>query len=222
MIAVGWETLSTDMRKIRRPALHTTPQLVTAPQPLLENDGWRDRTLELDELMPMAWRWMGYMTVGVFVPYLLLWGFPGWPAWDDIGTLLWRGLLYSALAVVIYAISAVVHEGLHALAMMLFAGVPWSSIRFGLRLREGIAYVHTDRPMTVRAYRSVLVVPGLLQGVVPIVVGWLIGSGWLTIYGYVMLTAAVGDIAMLHLMRDLSSNTLVKDHPVKLGCLVKE
>lgn len=194
---------------------------MTAPTPLSETDGWRDLTLEIADLMPRAWRWMGYMTIGAFVPYLLLWGLPAWPGWDQLGTLLLKGVLYFGLAIIVYLISAVIHEGTHAAGMMLFAGVPWSSITFGMRLREGIAYVHTDQPMSVRAYRSVLALPGLLQGILPILAGWTWGSGWLTIYGYVMLTAAVGDIAMLHLMRDLSSDTLVKDHPVKLGCMVK-
>lgn len=188
--------------------------------PLSEDNGWRDLTLEIEDLMPMAWRWIGYMTIGAFVPYLLLWGLPAWPDWNQLGGLLLDGLLYLIGFAVVYVISAVVHEGIHAFGMMLFAGIPWSSITFGMRLREGIAYVHTDRPMKAHAYRSVLALPGLVQGVLPMLAGWTWGSGWLTIYGYVMLTAAVGDMAMLHLMRDLPRDTLVKDHPVKLGCMV--
>ncbi|GIV57873.1 MAG: hypothetical protein KatS3mg042_0786 [Rhodothermaceae bacterium] len=180
---------------------------------------WRDLTLPLDALLRPVLRWSVYLALLLFVPFVLVWGGPsydlgGWPA--AVLTVLAGGVG----AVGIYAISAVLHEALHALAMRVVAGVPWRSIRFGVRWRDGVAYVHTDRPMTVRAYRVVLAVPGLLQGVLPALAGLFYGNGWLLLYGYVMLVSSLGDAVMLRLLAPLDGATLVRDHPTELGCQV--
>ncbi|QXD13830.1 DUF3267 domain-containing protein [Rhodocaloribacter litoris] len=187
------------------------------PDLLPSEAAWRDLTLPLDALLRPVLRWTVYLGVLLFVPYVLVWG---WPAIH----LDWPSALLTVPAgvagfVAVYAVSAVLHEGLHALVMVT-AGVPWRSIRFGVRWRDGVAYVHTDRPMTARAYRVVLAVPGLLQGVLPALAGLFYGNGWLLLYGYVMLVSSLGDAVMLRLLAPLDGATLVRDHPTELGCQV--
>src|SRR5690606_36722810 len=126
-----------------------------------------------------ALRWTFYFALGLFIPFLILWGWPSLPATGSGIAALLRFLLYGVVIVLIYAISALAHEALHALAMVVFARVPLREITFRAKLREGILYVHTARPMTVFAYRLVLALPGIVQGIVPALAGLLVGSGWL-------------------------------------------
>lgn len=183
-------------------------------------EAWRDFTVPLEEVMDRAMRWLPLMAAFTLLPHVLLWGLPDGPSWGALLPFLREAILLLAIVLLVYIVSAALHEGLHVLAMLLFAGVPVRTIRFGLRLREGVAFVHTSRPMTVRAYRAVLVTPGLVQGVVPAALGLALGEGWLTIYGFVMLASAVGDLVMLRLMHPLAPDILVRDHPDELGCQV--
>ena len=158
------------------------------------------------------------VTASALVPFVLIWGFSRLlPPAESFGDILLGLLLFS----LVYLVSIVVHEGLHAVAMIVVGGVSWRSIRFGLRLREGVAYVHTDRPLTVRSYRAVLAAPGILTGVLPIAVAIVLGNAWLLAYGYVMTLSAAGDVAILLLLRNLPPDLPVRDHPSDVGCQVR-
>ena len=128
------------------------------------DEAWQDLTLPVADVMRLAWRLLLGTAVAAFVPFVLLWGLPSLPDLHEVPRWLGEAFVAAVLFVLVYLASAVVHEGLHAFAMVAFAGVPVRAVRFGLRLSEGVAYVHAARPMTVRAYRVVLVLPGLVQG----------------------------------------------------------
>src|SRR5690625_7494734 len=84
------------------------------------------------------------------------------------------------LLMLAYVIGIVLHEGTHVLAMLVFGRVGRRSIRAGHRIREGMMYVHSTRPMTASAYRKVLLSPAILVGIVPTIIGLTTGDGWLT------------------------------------------
>jgi hypothetical protein len=172
-----------------------------------------ERTLSVEEVMQFAWPWVVGMTVAIFVPQVLLHGVP---VLISIVSVL-SGLLLLAVA---YVVSVVIHEALHVVGMLAFGRVPPKSISWGHRLSEGIVYVHTSDAMSTRAYRGVLALPGLALGVLPVLVGWATGSWWITIYGWLMTTSAVGDLAVLHLIRDLPAEAPVRDHPRNVGVIV--
>jgi hypothetical protein len=172
-----------------------------------------ERTMTIEEVLRFAWPWIIGMTLASFVPHMAIHGL-GAPS---SAVALFLDLVYLIAA---YAIGVVVHEALHVVGMLVFGRVSWRSVTGGHRISEGVVYVHTTQPMSARAYRGVLVLPGILTGIVPVLIGWITGSWWLTIYGWLMTTSAVGDIAIIRLIRDLSSDTPVQDHPEKVGMLV--
>lgn len=181
---------------------------------------WHDLTLSIDQVIRFGLRRLPALTVFSLLPFLILQGFPelSWP--ESIGSALLSGVFWTIAAVLVYGISALLHEGIHILAMLLFARVPLSSIRFGFRPREGVVYVHTSRAMSARAYRGVLMLPAFVQGILPIIYGSVAGVGWMVLYGYVMLVSSIGDLAVLQLIRHLDARDLVRDHPTGVGCQV--
>lgn len=174
---------------------------------------WEERTLELDQVMRRGGPWILWMAFAVIIPHVVIHGL----AWPVSAGLFFARLFLFILA---YLIGIVVHEGFHVVGMLAFGRVPWKSISFGHRLSDGIVYVHSDESMSARAYRGVLVLPGIMTGLVPAVAGIVIGSFWITFYGWVMLVSAVGDLAVLHLMRGLPPGTRVQDHPSDVGLLI--
>lgn len=187
----------------------------------VEDEAWEEMTLSIDQVTKMGLRWLPAISILSFLPLLILHGFPD----IDLPGSAWEGVLrvikWTAIGFIVYAISALLHEGIHVIAMFAFAGVPPSSIRFGARPRDGVLYVHTDRPMSANAYRGVLLLPAVLQGLLPLAFGTLEGSWWIVLYGYVMLVSAIGDLAILQLIRPLDGADVVRDHPTGIGCLVR-
>lgn len=186
-----------------------------------QTDGWADLTLSMQQVVHLAGRWLLPVTLLTFLPYLILWGLPDLPAWPGLWPAVSTLVVWTVIGLLVYAVSAVAHEVLHLLAMVVVARVPLSSLRFGMRLSEGVLYVHSDRAMSARAYRVVLLLPAVALGIIPAAVGIVQGRGWLLVYGYVMLISAIGDLLVLQLMRHVDARTPVRDHPQEVGCQVR-
>lgn len=185
----------------------------------MEDEDLQTLTMTIDQVVRAGAKWFPVLTVLCFLPYLVIRGMPDGPAMTGVGdAALWL-VKWSLIAAAVYAVSAVLHELLHAGAMVA-AGVPITSIRWGGRLREGIIYIHTARPMSAKAYRIVLLTPAIIQGLLPAVAGTIAGPFWLVLYGYVMLLSAVGDLAVFQLIRHLPGHARLYDHPESVGCRV--
>lgn len=117
-------------------------------------------------------------------------------------------------------ISIVVHEGLHWMGYVGFAHLPWKTVRFGFNLRSLAAYAHSDSPVGISAYRSLVALPGVILGVIPVFVGIAWEIGVITLYGWLMLIGASGDITILWKVRRVPRGSLVMDHPCRAGCWV--
>jgi hypothetical protein len=100
-------------------------------------------------------------------------------------------------------LSIVAHELLHLMGFMWFGGVPWSAVR--VELRGTTIAARCTVPLAARSYRAAVALPGLVLGVMPTVSGLMSGVAWLTVYGAVMLGAAVGDARVLWVLRGVPS-----------------
>jgi hypothetical protein len=155
------------------------------------------------------------LAAAALVPHWLL---RGWPS-------LRQGLeqaLMPAVIVPVFLVGAVVHEGLHALGFHLAGGVPWRDLRFVFIWKALMPAVHCRAAVTARAYRTSVVLPGLVTGVLPTLAGIVLGPGWLTVLGGFLLALAAGDLLVLIVVRRLASETQVMDHPSRVGCRVVE
>jgi hypothetical protein len=169
--------------------------------------------MTVEQVLSFAWPWIIGMTVASFAPHLILHGL-GAP---ESAMSFFIDIVMLLLA---YLVGVVVHEALHVVGMLIFGRVSLRSVEWGHRISEGVVYVHTTEPMSARAYRGVLLLPGILTGIVPVLLGWWTGSMWLTVFGWLMTTSAVGDLAILRLIRDLRPDVPLQDHPHKVGVLV--
>lgn len=155
------------------------------------------------------------LSLGLFIlsviPYVLLWGLP--TSWNfGIGEILLTLLGLVALVVA--------HEGVHAIGWIIFGHVPPRDIRFGVDMKTLSPYAHARVPMRMAGYRIGAALPGIVTGILPVVIGTLIGHGWLTFLGAFMVTGAVGDLLVLWAIRDVPGDARVLDHPSNAGCYV--
>lgn len=150
--------------------------------------------------------------------YLWLWGYEG----IRDGFFLVSGadslFVFYAAALAVLLCGTVAHELIHGLAWAYFSGRPLRSIRFGFQLKTLTPYAHSKEPMQARAYRIGVVMPGLLLGLLPSLIGLATGNGWLTLFGLFFALAAGGDLLVLWLIRKVGPESLVEDHPSRAGC----
>lgn len=116
----------------------------------------------------------------------------------------------------------VTHEVLHGLAWKLAAGKPWSAIRFGIQWKTITPYAHCSEPMAARAYAIGAATPGIVLGLLPLLISYFMGNGVLAAFGAFFLFAAGGDALILWLLRDVKPDRQVIDHPERAGCLLLE
>lgn len=71
-------------------------------------------------------------------------------------------------------------------------------------------------------YRIAALMPMILLGIIPISIGFIIQSYTVLSFGCVMVVAATGDLTVFWMLRKISSNVLIIDHPDKIGFSIQE
>ena len=148
------------------------------------------------------------------LPYLALWGSNAFlAAWLVVGD-----NLLAAFGVIVVGI--VLHELIHGLSWQIFGKKPRSAITYGFKLKTLTPYAHCTEPMDARAYCLGAALPGLLLGVLPWLIGLILGNGAALLFGLLFTVAAIGDAMILWLLRSVEPTAQVIDHPSRAGCFV--
>lgn len=167
----------------------------------------------------------------IFIPALLIFGVPFYFFWRDLYSMAHIRLyiqdnvnwLKAYLPWIIFGsmIGGIIgHELLHGLTWARFAKGGLRSIRFGIMWKMLTPYCHCNEPLPLNAYRLGVMMPGLVLGFLPMLIGFATGHLGLFAFGMFFTVAAGGDFIMLYLLRDETSDSLVQDHPTKIGCYV--
>ncbi|PKO19245.1 MAG: hypothetical protein CVU39_01455 [Chloroflexi bacterium HGW-Chloroflexi-10] len=127
-----------------------------------------------------------------------------------------------AIFLLVMIVGIALHEFIHGVTWSLAGCKPWRSIKFGFQWKTFTPYTHCLEPLPVNAYRIGTLMPGLLTGVFPVLVGLAIGDLWVTFFGGLFLLSAGGDALILWLLRKVAPSALVEDHPTQAGCYVLE
>ncbi len=149
----------------------------------------------------------------VFGPYWLFWG---------TSSLVRATAIFAHLEILLPAlvISVVAHEALHLLGYRIFGKIRWKDFRWGFKLWPLAAYVYATTAVTSSTYRWCVALPAIVLGAAPTLIGIAGGSGWMLLYGFLMLISAGGDFAILWRIRRIPAIALVLDHPHRAGCTV--
>jgi len=122
----------------------------------------------------------------------------------------------------IYLIGVVIHELIHGFFAMKFSKQGMKSVKFGISWKSLTPYCHCKEPLTVRDYRIVLLAPLVILGIVPTIIGLIIGHNGIYGFGLLFILAAGGDLIIFWKLRNENKNTLALDSPDKCGCVIYE
>ena len=103
----------------------------------------------------------------------------------------WIGVVFVVLC------SAVVHEALHAIGWIAFAGVSSRSISFRRSWRVMGFVAHTETPIPAPAYRASTALPALALALPTIVLAFALRSWLILLWGLFFLLECFSDIATL-------------------------
>ncbi|AFY53200.1 hypothetical protein Riv7116_0606 [Rivularia sp. PCC 7116] len=117
-------------------------------------------------------------------------------------------------------IGVIIHELIHGITWQFFSKKKSNAIRYGIDWKTMSPYAHCKEPMEIKAYRLGAVMPAIILGFLPAIVGILTGNSFIFIFGLVFILAAGGDILILWLIRNVKAGSLVEDHPKRAGCYV--
>jgi len=123
-----------------------------------------------------------------------------WLAWNYnlLHSPQWRSLWFFPMLLV----STILHEGLHGLADHFFGHAPWKTIN--LRFKKWpylYPFVITRAPMTMAAHRFSLLLPLVVLGLLPSLIGVVLGLPGLTLFGVLNCIIAGGDMADWWMLR---------------------
>ena len=114
----------------------------------------------------------------------------------------------------------ILHEGVHAFGWMYFGNIPFKEMKFGIHWATLTPYAHCKVPMKKSDYTIGVLLPLFIVGLLPYTVGLFTGINSLMWFGVVLTSAAAGDLLVFWLMRNVSNEELVKDHPNRVGCII--
>ena len=152
------------------------------------------------------------ITVLILLPFILIWGYETFKIGKDIFIDYFLLILLGGI---------IIHELLHGLTWGYFASNGFKSIKYGIEWKFLTPYCHCKEPLKVKYYKIGVVMPLIVMGIIPSIIGLIFGYGEVLCFGIFFTWAAGGDIITVFMLRKLESDVYVSDHPKKMG-FIKE
>ena len=135
------------------------------------------------------------------------------------------GKMNPLLFVVLFFAMIVVHELIHGLSWSLFAENRWKDIEFGFMKQYLTPYCTCGVPLKKGAYIFGALMPLVLLGILPMIVGILADNLSLLLLGVILADAAAGDILIVWKIlryRSEAGTVVYIDHPTQAGGVIFE
>lgn len=142
----------------------------------------------------------------ILVPFVLIWDYETFETGKDA---------FMDYFFLIIVGGIIIHELLHGLTWGYFVTNGMKSIKFGIKWLT--PYCHCKEPIKVKHYKIGGAMPLIIMGIIPSIIGLIIGHGLVLTFGIFFTWAAGGDLIALYMLRKLDNNIYVSDHPAKLG-----
>ena len=123
---------------------------------------------------------------------------------------------------IVYIVLIVIHELIHGFFFGIYAKGGFKTVRFGVYWKAMTPYCSCNEPIKVQQYRIVALMPTVILGFIPLIVGFIIGEINTIAISALMVVGGFGDFLMIWMLRKLKKDTMVIDHPTKMGFFYDE
>ena len=181
----------------------------------MQEQGYQTKELKLDALKAnvLAIVVSAPFWIGAIVPFVILHGNPFGQNYN--------GLLF----ILAMFVGIVVHELIHGLTWALFAKQGWKSIEFGVLWQYVTPYCTCSEPMKKTPMILAAIMPTIVLGFLPAVLGIILGQGVLILFAVVLIIGGGGDMMIILNILKYHSDAkeiLYLDHPYEIGTIVFE
>ncbi len=197
-------------------------------------DKQKDHAGEITLSVSKTYLYSFYILIAIIIffciPYAIIWGADLVDYWKlKINLLKGNFILFSFVynifkylfwTIIVLITGIFTHEFLHGLIWVFFTEKGFRSLSFGIMKPDLAPYIHCSEPLPVNAYRTGIVLPGIILGVLPLLTGLLTGDFKIFIFGFFFTWAASGDFVILWMIRHLRTVEVVQDHPELVGCII--
>ena len=182
----------------------------------MEEQGYRRRDLIIN-MNKATW-----FTIILLFPLLII-GYGGyWLVHGQTDFFHGTNLLVALIA---FLVLVVVHELVHGISWSFFTPNHFKDIQFGFMRDTLSPYCTCLVPLKKGQYVFGTVMPLILLGIVPMIVGIVLANPTVLFVGIIMADAAGGDIMILHKLltfKSTASELVYMDHPTEAGSVVFE
>ncbi|HEY9125028.1 MAG TPA: metalloprotease family protein [Bacteroidales bacterium] len=116
----------------------------------------------------------------------------------------------------------IVHEGLHALFLILTNKFNVKALKFGFSKTSLSPYTHYNQVVTKVSYLVSLFAPFVLIGIIPLFISAFTGSGYWFLLSIISIWTCTGDLLAVFLLSKVPNQYFVLDHTERLGFFVIE
>lgn len=117
-------------------------------------------------------------------------------------------------------LSVIIHELIHGLFFIIFAKKSYKSVKIGFLWKHLTPYAHCKEPLKKKYYLTSVLMPGILLGLTPMIIGFLFGYFFLFVFGLFSTLAAGGDFIIFALAYKISADKELLDHPSECGFFI--
>lgn len=139
------------------------------------------------------------MIIGIALYYIIY----GWYDWSKQP---WTDYFINAA---IFIVGFVIHEGIHYVLSYIYSGKDKSSVVFGSDSNYLKTYCYTTKALTIKQYRTQLLLPLLVTGVIPYLIGIIIGSFHMVIACSCLIAMCGVDVRLLLMFRKEKSDSYI-------------
>lgn len=184
----------------------------------MKEDGYREKLLTIN--MKKANILVFLTILPVIIPVNLIYFYVN----NERGSLGDFSLKGWLMFLVLYVLFILIHELVHGITWALVSKKGFDVIEFGIMWEHMAPYCTCKVPLEKKDYLIGALAPLVVVGILPTIIGILIGSYLLTTLGAFLVIGAIGDILITKKILDYrpGENFLIYDHPTEAGSIVFE
>ena len=179
----------------------------------LENYNKDQKTIDLMKANLVAIKYLIFFAIIFTVPYYLIWG-------NNLSESFYKGanpFLKMFFPLIAFIIGIVIHEFVHGIFFAKYATKGFKSVKFGVLWKMLTPYAHCKEPLQIKHYIIALLAPLVLVGILPAILGIVLGNPGLLLFGIIFSGSAAGDIMIYNLIKKENPEDYVQDHPSEAG-----
>jgi hypothetical protein len=116
-------------------------------------------------------------------------------------------------------VGIVLHELIHGFFYVLFAKNKFKSIKFGVKLKYGVAYCICTELVKIKHFFIVTIMPTIILGFIPIILSFFFRNIFLLFLGILFITCGAGDFWIILRLRKEGKEDYVLDTIGEINCI---